>query len=523
MSDITPTSPKDVYSSLPLLKSTSIRLLRIHPQAEVDNIHCSLESVELSDKPQYVALSYTWGAPTPQAALEGMSDERRFPIICNEQELRVTENLFCFLRHTVRKEIAIRGRWWIDAICINQNDNNERNAQILLMEAIYSKAALVLIWLGEEDEFTKSALELIEVLGTMQQSELQRVDPFKEMDLRDQYGKAGGSIMNDVNWTALWNFVQRSWFTRIWVLQEIARGKGFLFTCGDTILSHTKLINILRYATWTRYPLSSKDLIKKNNKALTALNFLQDGHDGPPICEPTEAVIVTRDFKASDPRDKVFALLSFFYEKHKILVDYNKTVIDIYIDFTKTQLETSKDLRVLSLTEGRENKTWKGLPSWVPDYSVNPGPSVGVFKGTIFTPSLHLEPEWDIDSSKRILALHGMQIDEITCVAESKGEWAGCWQNPRWVSILTDMGNTYVTGVNKIEAFWRTMIEDSTVDRDDYPANQSQYWKHPAPRSIAQSFRHFLAAHLGLAVKDARESETREEDLIGIFRTLRTL
>ena len=160
--------PKNLYQSVPLLEASSVRLVKVLPQTSDDDaIHCSINSVALDSKPQYVALSYTWGAPTRQAAERGMTNQRRFPITCNGQELHVTENLLHFLRRIARDEFGTRPHYWIDSICIDQDNFQERNDQVLMMPIIYANAEVVCIWLGELDEFTIPALELIAFLGTM--------------------------------------------------------------------------------------------------------------------------------------------------------------------------------------------------------------------------------------------------------------------------------------------------------------------------------------------------------------------
>ncbi|KAI4268829.1 MAG: hypothetical protein L6R38_007708 [Xanthoria sp. 2 TBL-2021] len=154
---------------VPLDSPNEIRLLHVHPSRDSDAITCSLVVADFSTKPEYYALSYTWGPPTQEAQQRGMTSRSCCPITCNGATILVTENLFHFLRHAARN-FNNKGPWWIDAICINQANVLERNQQILKMADIYATACLVVVWLGEDDVYTAPALRLMNALGSVTMS-----------------------------------------------------------------------------------------------------------------------------------------------------------------------------------------------------------------------------------------------------------------------------------------------------------------------------------------------------------------
>jgi hypothetical protein len=135
-----------LYAALPISQgSTCIRLLRVlaAPAKEPDApICCELFVEELKDKPEYSAMSYVWGrkAPSPKY------------VFCNGVALAVTDNCFAGLQN-------LRSRLdsyviWINALCINQEDDHDKEQQIPLMDSIYANAAITYIWLGEGDATT---------------------------------------------------------------------------------------------------------------------------------------------------------------------------------------------------------------------------------------------------------------------------------------------------------------------------------------------------------------------------------
>ena len=172
------------YSSL-LPGPNSIRLLRLRPpKDETAPMKYQLfnYSLDESDKkpPPYEALSYVWGDP-----------EKTLPIFIDERRFNVTENLHAALRRL--RDCSIE--WvWVDAICINQRDRQERGHQIRSMAKIYGKANRVVVWLGEAANNSDRAFEEIRARR-------------KGLDFSD----------NEIIQQAVLGLLQRPWFRRIWV------------------------------------------------------------------------------------------------------------------------------------------------------------------------------------------------------------------------------------------------------------------------------------------------------------------
>jgi hypothetical protein len=175
------------YLHSPLAPGTNtIRLLRLMPQgigsAERTKLRCELFEYSLQNLDKrthlYEALSYIWGG-----------DERTCSITIEEQNLDATANLYTAL-------IRLRGRsleriLWIDAICIDQNNLDERSQQVQLMAMIYSKAHCVLVWLGETADNIEGALEDIQCAA---------------------YEKSTEPLNKIINEKAILNLLQRQWF-----------------------------------------------------------------------------------------------------------------------------------------------------------------------------------------------------------------------------------------------------------------------------------------------------------------------
>lgn len=139
------------------LSQRCIRVLRLQPAPRFESqLRCSLVPVSLDDKPQYWALSYTWGTDPPS-----------IPIFCVDGPtialLRITPNCVSALKH-LRDEREER-TLWVDGICIDQTSLAERSSQVALMGEIYKDAARVVVWLGESDENSDQAIKLLKQIG----------------------------------------------------------------------------------------------------------------------------------------------------------------------------------------------------------------------------------------------------------------------------------------------------------------------------------------------------------------------
>lgn len=121
------------------VSGNSIRLLSILSGTWDEPIKCELCETILQDSGQYKALSYAWK--------NNEEDERLVQITCNKQSINVSSNLHSALRQLRHDRQTVK--IWVDSICINQKDNNERTCQVGIMRDIYARSTEVIIWLGD--------------------------------------------------------------------------------------------------------------------------------------------------------------------------------------------------------------------------------------------------------------------------------------------------------------------------------------------------------------------------------------
>jgi Heterokaryon incompatibility protein (HET) len=304
----------------------------------------------LEDHPPFEALSYTWGDPT-----------EKHTISCEGKLIQVTRNLWQAL-HRLRLPDTPR-TFWIDAICINQGDIEERTSQVLLMDTIYWEAYIVVAWLGEATQDSPAAFELMRriyaIADTTPQSDLAK--PLPESDLEAN----GLPNKYSSDWKALDAIFWRPWFTRIWIVQEITVAKRAAVLCGEDSILWPNLVVVANYIYWR----SVNVLTGVDPTRVMPLHQLR--YWSPPGEEMSLLTLLIgfRRSLSTNPVDKVYALLGLATGSANpaIIPDYKLSPADVFQDVAVGFL--LKSLDILSVVGDPGWKMIYSMPSWVPDWS----------------------------------------------------------------------------------------------------------------------------------------------------------
>jgi hypothetical protein len=203
------------YLYRPFETKNSIRLFQLKPGSREDPIEGRLICVSFDSRPKYEALSYAWG-----------NSATRHHILTDEGTIPMTASV-----RSALTRLRLQGRvrvLWIDALCINQGDNDEKSEQILLMPKIYSSALRVVVDLGEQSDRSDLAIKLIVKIASTS------FYAFSGNFLSDSalitFGLPHGQAKI---WKDLRAFWARPWFRRIWVIQEFVLAKDVTMICGE--------------------------------------------------------------------------------------------------------------------------------------------------------------------------------------------------------------------------------------------------------------------------------------------------
>jgi hypothetical protein len=335
------------------LESQCIRLLKLEQSTQQDAIIvCSLVvaslSLSVSAHPQYEALSYVWGDSTEQ-----------HEILLDGRPTLINRNLWIALKH-IRKPDSYR-TLWIDAICINQDDINERNEQVGQMGRIYSKASRVLIWLGPPDEDIENTMLELQVPGVLEDKQYEQFPKHIALGLK--------------------RILSRPWWHRIWVIQEhVLASADPIVGCGHTWLGWPQLSEALLSYSRSIIDASGSSFVDESSSwatdGFTILRHVllrKQWNDADYLArsKSTLAEIMerTRGYQATDRRDQVFAVWDLLCEADKAQLsppDYTKSVNEVYQEATVAFIRSKNHLAFLILAIEKDSLE---LPSWCVDFS----------------------------------------------------------------------------------------------------------------------------------------------------------
>jgi len=519
------------YSYAPLLHEGQIRLFKLHIAREDEPLMGSMVPVSPDQIPPYKALSYTWGTPYGPEELARLDlssqTHQTHSVICDWRVLPVTENLYdALVELRSQEETAFL---WIDAICINQKDEDEKSQQVQMMGSIYSKAKMVIVWLGKGTPECDEAIKL-----------LMAADESKGLlSLIASY--------TEEQWGLVKTFCSRQWFARTWTLQEAILAKNIVGLCGSTQFSFYGVMKL---------PCFISDLKRNMNLYLLSLPGTEGSDSGfeciemilqwthiwrrlvveeiSPIGSLSRRLSLSihgvseskhvfallellvsdmRQREVSDPKDRILAPMAVFLnfvsmfntqagEIMKELINYRHEVASIYQTYAFTSIMLAENLDVLSQVGGSPCMPSLDLPSWVPDFRSKPMPSL--LEGTSFNASNGLgefdarsctirgksrdsQTDYDKNGFFRFwhLKLRGVLLGQVLHIEQSRIIFSSMWP---WFRKFV-MSSSQYKNQETLDVISRTLSADTFLG------------KCPASDAVQPVFMAFLMENKALELK----------------------
>lgn len=298
----------DGYIYQPLPNTHSIRLAIRKTDNGSDSWACTFTAADIDDPPEYVALSYCWG-----------DIRNRLPIKCDDGIVMVPMQASGMLETLCRGPVP----FWIDSLCINQQDIAERNEQVAIMADIYSKASLVIVWLGPDPHgdsgpVFSACAALVERLvtlhtmgGTIQHLQKNSADLHWVLANSESVVSAMPSLLvspSESEAERLRRFFTLPWFSRSWILQEVGLAASTNVVWGSrgfdwNAIGLTALF-LMRHAKAMLDNLQLTDAVQNVCHVYTAFSPFT------PLDSFLHLLNKSRRLNATDPRDKVFAFMS---------------------------------------------------------------------------------------------------------------------------------------------------------------------------------------------------------------------
>ncbi|KAK0616708.1 heterokaryon incompatibility protein-domain-containing protein [Immersiella caudata] len=339
------------------LREGEIRLLQFREESDTRSISAKLIHVDLqSAAKSYIAISYCWGP----------KDTSRCLSISDNTVLAISQTVEDLLQHIVSGEVT---SIWIDAICINQVDDKDKNQQIRLMRDIYTAASETVAWLGQPSA-------------------------------PDKLWRYLHSYDNNLSWRDhvddILEVLSAPWFGRVWVIQEVGCSESIRVLFGGISMSWDYFCDLNFYLNESGVMnkiLHDSEFVNRR-EALTQAwatpayfvrflmivrasiqNAAKESDPGSALNPLDSFLLDTRLHKATDPRDKVYSLLGIVKpaSRHLLFADYANDSVDSAFREAACLCYCRGRLALLGLCGTaipRKSVKYPFTPSWVPDLTV---------------------------------------------------------------------------------------------------------------------------------------------------------
>jgi hypothetical protein len=441
--------PCQVYAYQPVRSEAGIRVLLLEPAKDHNaQLYASLQHVQINpyrqdgtratyDIPsartsmislldttqvQYEAISYAWGdqQPTERLAIQGSTPH---------QFIMIKPNVGTMLRYLRSPR---QQRWlWIDALCINQENLEEKGAQVRFMEEIYRQAKGIVIWVGTPPDAPDPKAATARLF--------QLLVKYGPADNRPEQEQAA-------TWEKLEAILSRAWFTRRWTIQEALLAKQAIMMCGSS------LMNFMVFAKNAFLTAQRQSRLDPSLSAVLRKLWIMYKLRSAPVSEvrsdPLRLLIDFSTADCTDPRDRIFALNAV--SNVKASVSYTDTAEQVYKSYAAMHISLG-NFAILNCA-GAMMSAESPLPSWVPDWRCPL-----VFTPLVTRPVLGTNKSYDPNdiavlgmdgpAGRIVLDIHGIKLGTTAFVGDKAPYpvWGGSM-----LQILLDWYQTFESGAKEV-------------------------------------------------------------------------
>ena len=514
-------SKRPSYSYRPLSPNKEIRLLKLLRRSPFTELTCEMHHVSLDNPPPFEAISYTWGNSKPTDGI--LVDDFWLPITPTISKL-------LWYRRTYSGPLY----FWIDAICINQKDDAEKSRQIPLMRDIYHNASRVVVWLA-------SPLEVHDAARAHQS--LVFFSCFQDLGMSwEQLYQSIITGGDDGATIAIAKLFDHQWFSRCWVIQEVAVARTVHIMYGgitmdwSTLVEGVKVLLHPKIAGPSLNPVDRPEMQNALARASHTSNVLtiddaRNSIKAGRLLSLADALLKFRSFKSSLPHDKIYSLLGLTVDGFDFvqIPEYNIPVEDLYVDVANYLFSRPDPLCTLHAAGIGFHRAYQKLPSWVADWT-----SSSIARHSIqrehhdsLTPVSRVE-RLRITNSKSI-CLKGIRVDRIHVLGKTLGPDTQSRANvlPTVLEQVNELREWYYDGKSLAsthkerlvlngqcleEAYWRCLME-SEDDATEASTQQNNAWTE---------YEWFLDCYLKIMQRtEAPQKDTTEIDELTFKKGMR--
>ncbi|CAN9198860.1 unnamed protein product [Alternaria alternata] len=341
------------------LEAQSARFLVLHPGSLHDKIGCHLIRPEdfaptyPDERFSYDALSYVWGE----------EKDPEFIVLC-EFRFAITRNLaeaLKYLRYTDRGRVL-----WVDAICINQCDGKEKEAQLLSMHWVYQSAKEVIAWLGLPDKFSRSAFSGMTMTEKLERHGWESVSAVGSVEI------SKGVAVTEAD--AFEMLMDRPYWSRAWIVQEMMSAQSLVIQCGSDVVLYSTLeeAHPRDMPACAQFGSAEKPPVLVKFQGDSEVTILQMGSKRMSSKRYLDCFL---DRQCRLRHDNIFAFLNLLSDdvEKRVKVSYEMDLRKLVLDTAQAIMESTQSLHIIGI-RGRQTPpsalgedSWQlHMPSWCP-------------------------------------------------------------------------------------------------------------------------------------------------------------
>jgi hypothetical protein len=312
-------------------------------------------SIQTEQRPSYEAISYTWG-----------DTQETIKITLNGMDSDIPHSLYSILVF-LQRTLPAKSLLWADAICINQNDLEEKAIQIGLMGPIYELAELVRVF--PSPDFATLDIDIDEITSFSRSTSIPL--PAPQGSISDEPLLSHGfPDLSDPFWTKIRAFFLLPWFYRLWIIQEAVLARKLVIHCGDSMLEWKDLVVFVKkIKSWSLSSRISKPLVSKVCHGIRlaegwirvlTIDLMRSKYSKSIFAQ----LLMMRGALCQNPLDRVYGMLWLIEDsaRDKIKPNYGKKVQEEFLEFNHLALSEYRDLA--SLPTACTVERLPQLPSW---------------------------------------------------------------------------------------------------------------------------------------------------------------
>jgi hypothetical protein len=388
------------------LDGDQIRLLTVDRLTR-ESAQCQLRTYSRSLAPEYDAITYCWG-----------EDKTLATITCNGSNLRIRKSLFRMLKYLCHRRPPYRPLW-IDAICLNQDDNEEKAVEVPLIHKVFANATRTIAWLGKGNAKTDAAMNFL--------------SSNRDVNVDDPSLTKGSS---NAHQRALQAILQSPWFNRLWVLQEVIVSPEIELLYGHKSIMWPVLVSLfdicIKDHTVVQELFPETNLMEFQYSPFWGVITMNGARETFKRKHELELGLLILNFSGrgcQEPVDRIWALLGLL--STKVVTAIRQAKIIDYSDIGRREYWTSylALMKLLYFVDVEQFKLiifdWletarqedSHLPSWCPDFNA---PHVifslsmlGKYRAGFTSPEDARDSSVTLDSSAKSLSVEGFVIDKV--------------------------------------------------------------------------------------------------------------